>query len=70
MRSLLTRVPQNTYPVRSKHCQYSCTCSNIVGLHCSYMFAFWIHYHCIAALHVDEAWLTVMQFFGTLLLFC
>ena len=31
-----TRVPQNTYPVRSKHCNYRLyTFSYIVGLHCS-----------------------------------
>ena len=28
-----TRVPQNTYPVHTKHCT-DCTCSDIVGLHC------------------------------------
>ena len=39
----ITRVTQNTYPVHSKHCQCSCTCSDIVGLHCSCMLAFCIH---------------------------
>ena len=63
-----TRVPQNTYPMRSKHCQYTdCTCSDVVALYCSCMLLFYIHLHCIAALHVDESWLTVIQFFRILL---
>ena len=29
-------IPQNTYPVHAKHCQYKLyTCNDIVGLHCS-----------------------------------
>ena len=43
-----------------------CTCSNIVGLHsCSCMLAFCILLALQAALHVDKAWLTVIQFSRT-----
>ena len=59
-----TRVPQNTYPVPSKPVLSVQTVPvyNIVCLHCSCMLLFCIHWHCIAALHVDKTWLTIIQF--------
>ena len=39
----LTRVLQNTYPVRTKHCQYRLYCSDIVAYACVIVET---HSHC------------------------